>query len=204
MMRFGGAAALLLLALPATAQDLSPSEADILPRVLDIAQTALVPGGIGETALLLEGVEGDAADLILLDMADRTPLLVARGVARTGGLAGQRPRLDPLPNGSLALHSEQIAIGRTPWEQSLTLAWRDGTLRVAGVTYMSYDRLTGASATCDVNLLNGAWETVATPEGGTEDPRSGQSTPGAPALADWDEASLPQPCTEALEAAGLR
>ncbi|SPJ24369.1 hypothetical protein [Palleronia abyssalis] len=197
--------AMLALAGPAAAQDLTAAERDVLPRVLDVVQADIFPDTPGlETILLLHDEGESAADLVVLDRTQRTALLVARGVVFSGGMGGQSPSLSALPNGSLALDSQQIGIGRTPWEQRLTLAFRDGALRVAGLTYTAWDRLSTASATCDVNLLGGGWTTAWTGEAGADHTADGTDATGAVPLDDWDMFALPTPCETALRDAGMR
>lgn len=51
------------------------------------------------------------------------------------------------------------AQGRYKWEQKLTLAWRGGQLVVLGITYASYDSISGKEdhdmSRCDLNLATG-------------------------------------------------
>ena len=84
-------------------------------------------------------------------------LVVARNLVWAGLMGGQVPSLEVSAQGSLLVKSEQTGIGRSPWEQTLTLAERDGELRVAGYTFGQWDRLTAGTAVCDWNLLTGNW-----------------------------------------------
>lgn len=168
----GAAAALLLaapLAFPAAAgpltRDLTEAEAATLPRVISALEIDLIAGAPGaERVMLLAGAEPDAqmAHLVVFagSLADNrgAPLLLVGDLAYAGGMAGQSPRLEAAPNGSLQVHSEQIAIGREPWTMTLTLAERDGAVLVAGFTFATWDRITAGSALCDWNLLSGRWE----------------------------------------------
>lgn len=105
----------------------------------------------------------DGATLVLHHggFAGLEPALTVPMAAYSGGLAGQVPSLSARSDTAFVLHQEQTAIGRTPWLQDLTIAWRPalGGWVVAGYTYVSYDRLDpDAGLTCDANLLTGAFE----------------------------------------------
>ena len=199
--------------LPASAQGVTAGEAATLPRLIDAECLDLIEDAIGcEQAILLasESAE-DSADLIILtDRRSDTggvPLLVARDIAFNGALWGMSPWLEQAENGSLLVMSEQTGIGRQAWSQVLTLAWRDGGFVVAGLTWQSYDRLTGSTADCDVNLLTGDYAASAVksdPATGTD--RTILSDQGRiegariPA-ADWGAmAVFPAPCAAAQSA----
>ncbi len=77
-------------------------------------------------------------------------------------MAGQTPGLRALPNGSLAVTSQNESIGRNRWWKTLTIAWREGRFIVAGFTYHDVDTLGEPDAngeivpnTCDLNLVAG-------------------------------------------------
>lgn len=163
MRRTGLLAALLGAgAAPALAQ-LTEAEADFLPRVLSALHADLIAGSAGDEMVLLlasDDPEAYTADLLVLSAPPEQPghpLVIARGIVFAGGMAGQAPWLEIAPNGSLLLRSQQIAIGRSPWEMTLTLTERQDALRVAGLTFATWDRLTAANVTCDWNLLTGQW-----------------------------------------------
>ena len=81
--------------------------------------------------------------------------VVAKNIAWKGGI-GQQPELGLSAGGSVTLTSMNDAIGRSRWHLTLTIAYRRGAYRAAGVTYDAYDTLDlGAAMTCDLNLLNG-------------------------------------------------
>ena len=110
-------------------------------------------------------------------------------VAWTGGMAGQEPDLALGPSGSLLLTSRNDSVGRDRWTQTLTLAYRDGALKVAGITYARQDTLDleAGWGTCDLNLLSGRG-VVERPGG-----RHEVTVPGpAPLLSDWQESDLPE------------
>ncbi|TDL79739.1 hypothetical protein E2L08_09045 [Palleronia sediminis] len=208
MARRTGAALALCLALaavPLAADEFGEGEARHLTRIVDITRVDILPDTPGdEIALLARGRDdSDMADLIVLDGFDRTPLFVRRGLVFAGPMAGQEALFSPRGNGSIAVVAGNTGIGRTAWDEVLTLAHRDGALRVAGYSHVAYDRIDNASASCDVNLLTGGWETTVSPAGGTAVARSGKGVADAPPVADWSPEDFPRPCAEALEAAGL-
>lgn len=152
-------ALLLLMAAPAAAE-LTPNEAAVLPRILSVQVLDMVAVTIGEErAVLMAGAEPDTADLVVLagapDERAGEPLLVARGIAWTGAMAGQVAALEVSPAGGLQIVSQNTAIGRSAWTRRLTVAERDGALVVAGFTQEGYDRIDGSSLRCDWNLLSG-------------------------------------------------
>lgn len=72
------------------------------------------------------------------------------------GFGGQEPSIRALDNGSIAVTMQNFAIGRDRWEETLTLAWRDGRFLVAGYTFDYYDSLQeNDPLNCDLNLLTG-------------------------------------------------
>lgn len=69
---------------------------------------------------------------------------------------GQEPDLTLTGSGSLVLHTMNESMGRSRWSQRVTIAYRDGAFRRAGVTYEWRDTLNLAvGGNCDVNLLTG-------------------------------------------------
>jgi hypothetical protein len=118
--------------------------------------------GEKDLALLLRGE--DEMDLhLLLGVTGRGYLAPTEtikgkvwGNAEPGGFVGQEPYLVELPNGSLAVHTRNDAIGRNRWEQTLTLAVRKEALIVAGFSYQWRDTLEPDNAGwCDINILTG-------------------------------------------------
>jgi hypothetical protein len=58
--------------------------------------------------------------------------------------------------GSLRLHTSHMGIGRSAFEQTLTIAWRQGAWRVVGLTRSYWDKLDPeAGSSCDINLATG-------------------------------------------------
>lgn len=81
--------------------------------------------------------------------------IVADQIAWVGGI-GQQPELAVTPQGSVQVISMNESIGRDRWHLTLTLAYRDGAVRVAGYTWNEYDTLDNDAWTdCDLNLLTG-------------------------------------------------
>lgn len=126
-------------------------------------------------------------------------LTLSQGVEHTlenfvwiGGI-GQEPRLELTKHGSLLVISENSAIGRNRWEQVLTLAFRDGAMRVAGYTFRWYDTLNlDDIGTCDLNLLSGNGEITL-----GQDDKTTRITVQTRALpvTDWPE-DMPAECAE--------
>jgi hypothetical protein len=78
------------------------------------------------------------------------------GRAGADGIYGQEPSIAALPSGSIAITSQNDAIGRDRWHQTLTLAYRNNSFVVAGYTYESRDTLEpDNSHNCDYNVLTG-------------------------------------------------
>ncbi len=212
-MRYLAFVAGFLAAAPAIGQELTEAEASILPRLIDSLCLDLVEGSNGcETAVLLTSEdEPDGADLVIFTDRRRSDgsavLEVVRNIAFNGPLFGQAPWLEEAENGSLLLQSEQIGIGRSPWSQTLTIAFRDSAFVIAGFTYSTYDRLDAGGFRCDVNMLTGDWEVFGERggEGETEAvlysvADSGRAEIPRVRLSEWDwTAALPAPCTGPLD-----
>ncbi len=137
---------LLALATPALSEPLSAITAD------------LTGDGIAERAELVEIAGGGDADLLIYigqPGGGQVLAVTAPALVWVGGI-GQQPGLAVTERGSLQVLSMNESIGRDRWQQTLTLAWRNGAFMLAGFTYSWYDTLDLAnSGTCDVNLLNG-------------------------------------------------
>jgi len=75
-----------------------------------------------------------------------------------GQMFGTQPSLDVNARGSLLIHSQNDAIGRNRWRETITVAYREGQFVVAGYTYTSRDTLDLDNTTsCDMNFLTGQW-----------------------------------------------
>ncbi|QFY59849.1 hypothetical protein FZ934_05030 [Rhizobium grahamii] len=78
------------------------------------------------------------------------------GSTAPDGLFGQEPSIKAVGKSSIAIHSQNSAIGRDRWDQTLTLAYRNKQFVVAGYTYNHYDTLDpDAGGSCDYNALTG-------------------------------------------------
>lgn len=180
-----------MAALPAHAQPLEPG-----------AYLAALTGdwnadGNPDLVLLLQ--DDDATATLVIHHGDgrqMEPVLTVPGVAFAGPMWGQTPGLEGRSDTSFVITSEQSAVGRSPWEQQVTLAWRNGAWMVAGYTYSFYDRLDlSHHGRCDVNLLNGRWEAVHGPgDDAAERSLSGSDGPRAFPAAELTEAFQPEPC----------
>ena len=107
------------------------------------------------------------------------------GLAWMGGMAGQEPHLEVTEGGSLRVVSMNDSVGRDRWMLTLTVAHRDGALRVAGLTYDWRDTLDlAAGGTCDLNLLTGRG-TVAGASSGRAPTPVRVAGPPAPRLEEW-------------------
>jgi hypothetical protein len=121
-----------------------------LPPAQAAAQDAPEPGdlvaalsgdwngdGAPDAATLTQD-EGSAANLTLYlgDQVYGLKRVVDRPrVIFSGGMGGQTPTFEPASPSSFKLHQEQIGIGRTPWESTLSIAWRGGQFVLAGYSY---------------------------------------------------------------------
>ena len=151
------------LASPLAAQDLTTSEADLLPRVIDSLCIDLVEANNGceQVTLIANSQEPDTADLIIL--TDRRtdpggePLAVIRQIAFNGAMWGMSPSLEAGEDGTLLLNSEQTGIGRHPWLQTLEITYLDADtgFAVTGYHYTTYDRMSAAGFTCDFDMDSG-------------------------------------------------
>ncbi|WP_234786702.1 hypothetical protein [Rhizobium rhizogenes] len=145
------------------------------------AETAIAPGrivdaaigdwnkdGKPDLALLVAPAPDDQADssigiCIYLRDSEHSLLRLAAaapnkvwGSTEPDGIFGQEPSIKALPNGSLAVTSQNDAIGRDRWEQTLTLALRNNAFVVAGYTYVYRDTLNpDGGYSCDYNVLTG-------------------------------------------------
>jgi hypothetical protein len=117
------------------------------------------------------------------------PERVVPDIAWTGAMFGTQPELSVNHAGSLLITSMNEAIGRDRWRITLTVAHRDGDLRIAGITYAWYDTLDPTAwGSCDLNLLSGRGELET--ETGTREVAIAGS---APLLWDWSEMDPPVP-----------
>ncbi len=109
---------------------------------------------------------------------------VVPGIAWLGGTDGQKPELSVNHAGSLLVASGNELVGRNRWRLVLTVAHRDGDLRVAGLTYSwhdTWDHETGWGR-CDIDLVRAQGEVQT--EAGT---RAIELFDGPPRLWDWSD-----------------
>ncbi len=161
--------------------------------VVSVATLDFDGDGDMDRAVLVQGKEDDDADLYIYlagsnpDDAKRRELALAKeSLAWIGGMWGTLPSLQSSPKGSLLVKSQNDAIGRSRWSQTLTIIRRDGRFLVAGFTRSSRDTLApNSSSSCDVNFLSG------------QAIRNGKklTTGSKPVeLKDWNEAAWPTEC----------
>lgn len=191
-------AAFTLLACAATAQNQTP-----LPPIAglsgdwngdEMADLALlVPGGS-------DAEPGVDLVLYLGDGQGLQQVLRVQDVVFGGPMWGQTPGLQARSATSFSILSEQTAMGRSPWSQAVTVAWRNGAFVVAGFTHSSYDRIENTAARCDVNLLTGGWEVELTPaDDGPARIQTGRDGPRAFALTDLSETYWPEVCARLID-----
>ncbi|MGE0212823.1 MAG: hypothetical protein AB7S41_14095 [Parvibaculaceae bacterium] len=153
-------------------------------------------GGM-DRALLVQN--GDDADLhiYLSESSGSGPKLAAyaKAFAWAGSMWGTLPELKLLPNtSSLQVVSQNDAVGRDRWTQTLTLAYRNGAFVVAGYTFSARDTLEpDAWSACDVNLLTGKGivKSEKAPDG-----KAFASTTRAMPVVQWTQDTKPQGCPE--------
>ncbi|NTI21839.1 hypothetical protein G6M87_08110 [Rhizobium rhizogenes] len=137
-------------------------------RIVDAAIGDWNKDGKPDLALLVAPAPDDQADssigiYIYLRDGEHSLLRLAAaapnkvwGSTEPDGIFGQEPSMKALPNGSLAVTSQNDAIGRDRWEQTLTLALRNNAFVVAGYTYVYRDTLNpDGGYSCDYNVLTG-------------------------------------------------
>lgn len=148
----------VLVTQAARADDLVFRPADIL----DAATGDFNRDGVDDLALLAADPDSsrDAGVYVYFRDPDRGILDLALAVPDRiwGGrdFYGQEPSISARANGSLAITTQNFAIGRNRWEHTLAVAYRDGRFVVAGLTFHSFDALQeDDELTCDLNLLTG-------------------------------------------------
>lgn len=107
-----------------------------------------------------EGSEDDNGLYIYLadDGESRLSLKVSAPNTVWGPLVmyGQEAGVSALPNGSIDLMTQNSSIGRSRWEQHLTIAYRKSQFIVAGYTYSYRDTLDpNTTGECDLNVITG-------------------------------------------------
>lgn len=141
-------AALAVMGLPAAAQG-APG------TMLSVVSLDWNADALPDAAILIQSDDA-MADLALYEGSYQgmRPVLTLPSVVFSGLMAGQMPLLAPRSDTSFSVITQQTGVGRTPWEAALTIAYRDGELRVAGYDYSFYDRIDLSHyGSCSVNLL---------------------------------------------------
>ncbi len=181
--------ALAPLIAAAMAAGAAAADAPVSPaRVIDVVTADWTGDGGPDRAVLIEGAED--ADLRIY-VSTGAPGAMALAVARerlvwSGAMWGTLPELGLNAAGSLTVTSGNTAIGRSRWQETLTIAYRGGRFVVAGFTFVSHDTLEpGLGRDCDVNFLTGRGlldgAPFAVPRGGVP-------------LAEWSAAQVPAEC----------
>ncbi|TCR92832.1 hypothetical protein [Rhizobium sp. BK376] len=166
----------------AAAEDIAPE------RIIDAATGDWDKDGKTDMAMLVGPKEqgDDIAIYIYLRDKDHDLLKLVTtapakvwGNASLDGMFGQDPSIKGMPNGSIAVHSENSGVGRDRWDQTLTLAYRNGAFIVAGYTYNYYDTLDpDHNGSCDYNVLTGKV---------TKDGKDTKAEPKTIKIEDWDD-----------------
>ena len=121
----------------------------------DLALLAVTPGDDMQVGLYVY-VREEATNGSLLTLVLAVPDKIWGGRGGDTAAFGQEPSIKALANGSIAITTQNSAIGRNRWEHTISLAHRDGRLVVAGLTFNSYDTLQEEEPlSCDLNLLTG-------------------------------------------------
>ena len=138
------------------AKDVLPTKTVIAPLVVDFDQDGLPDqliftpseeAGAFATLHVFKGYRDAASGKSELRLLSKTEEF------GFGVFSAEEPR-----KGVITIESAN-AQGRYKWEQKLTLAWRGGQLVVLGITYASYDSISGKEdhdmSRCDLNLATG-------------------------------------------------
>jgi len=142
--------------------------------------------GTMDQVVLAMNAESSQADLIIKTAVSLHyfPNLVFSSV-----MAGQEASLQLSPEGELQVLSGNHAVGRTRWDQNLTIAWLDEAFRLVRVTRSWWDALASESdGRCEVDLRSG-WGIT----DGAAGAREITVETAAPDLASWDRV-LPEGC----------
>lgn len=121
----------------------------------DLALLAVTPGDDMQVGLYVY-LREEATNGSLLTLVLAVPDKIWGGRGGDTAAFGQEPSIKALANGSIAITTQNSAIGRNRWEHTISLAHRDGRFVVAGLTFNSYDTLQEEEPlSCDLNLLTG-------------------------------------------------
>lgn len=143
----------------------------------DLALLAVTPGDDMQVGLYVY-LREEATNGSLLTLVLAVPDKIWGGRGGDTAAFGQEPSIKALANGSIAITTQNSAIGRNRWEHTISLAHRDGRFLVAGLTFNSYDTLQEEEPlSCDLNLLTGR---------GVVNERKISFAPIALQLQDWE------------------
>ena len=143
--------------------------------------------GSFDRAVLVEDEDG-ASLLVYLSDGDNgmKQVVSAKDFVWSGAMWGTLPELRLSSSGGLQVHAENTGVGRDHWDQTYSLAYRDGKMVVAGLTATSNDTLDPkAGGSCDINFLTGK---------GTANRKAVTVPGGVTAVSDWTDDSLPKVC----------
>ncbi len=182
---FGAAVSLCAGALPTLAETAS------YDKVISSVTLSFSDDGSADRAVLVANSDA-GADLYIYRGVDNDgdkplqPALVKKDIAWNGAVWGQRPSLDANSKGSLVVKSENDAIGRDRWSQTMTIVYRNNEFLVAGLSYEVRDTLDPkAGGNCDINFLTGK---------GTRNGKAIEAKFGAIKLIDWNDDKTPKEC----------
>ncbi|MEZ5752244.1 MAG: hypothetical protein R3D60_09865 [Paracoccaceae bacterium] len=153
-----------------------------------------------EDAAMLIQAEDGLADLIVYwgSFQGMRADFTLPSVVFAGPMAGQTPQLRRRSDSAFDILTEQTGVGRTPWSQAITVAYRGGSLMVAGFDHGFYDRLDLSHyGNCSVNLLTNRFSlTVAPGDGAPERHDEGVTEASSFPLRDLTESFMPTICAD--------
>ncbi len=168
------------LATAASAETIDPA------RIIDAATGDWNQDGQQDVAILAAPAEDGEQIGIYIYLRDQDHQLLRLAVSApdkisgstdADGAFGQEPSIKAIGKASIAVRSQNSAIGRDRWDQTLTLVYRDKQFIVAGYTYNHYDTLDpSAGGSCDFNALTGSMQ---------KDGKSVKAAPKTIAIQDW-------------------
>ena len=182
-------AALTLYAVSALPARAEPSGYE---RVISTVTLSFGDDGSTDRAVLVDNFDAGADLYIFRAIEDlkpdspMNPTLVKKAATWNGAMWGSRPSLDTNAKNSLIVKSQNDAIGRDRWSETLTIVYRGHEFLVAGLTYESHDNLDPrAGGSCDLNFLSGK---------GVRNGKPVEIKSAAVRLIDWSNEKLPKEC----------
>jgi hypothetical protein len=161
-------------------------------RVISAVTLSFGDDGAADRAVLVSDLDSSADLYVYRDLSEAKadkpmkPALMKKAIAFDGGMWGSRPSLDTNAKGSLVIKSQNDAVGRNRWTQTMTVVFRNREYLVAGLTYVTYDTLDPkANGQCDINYLAGK---------GTRNGKPIEAKFSAIKLVDWTDDKLPKEC----------